>query len=224
MSEVRQNAVAVAHLVEQSPPLHALPSARASFEAVQSLLQVVTAPDVDYAGALAYVYGLKKDNDITEAHADWLDGVLPEEGGVGWFPAALEEIGGTWETLAPGKGALIQRTLGELSSRWGRKPDNWEGVSPAVVLPGRLQDKGFVTARGNQDAQSLFRSVYQVLNRDTHPRTVVRPLMVSRVTDGSISTELENRDSVAIGQNAAIVAAGALNLGIIAVQLRRTMP
>jgi hypothetical protein len=53
---------------------------------------------------------------------------------------------------------------------------------------------------------------------------VVRPLMVSRVTDGSISTELENRDSVAIGQNAAIVAAGALNLGIIAVQLRRTMP
>lgn len=223
VSEVRQNAVAVAHLVEQTPPLHALPSARAAFEAVQSLLQVVTAPDIDYAGALAYVYGLRKDNDITEAHADWLDGVPPEEGGVGWFPAALEEIAETWETLAPGKGPLIKRALAELSGRWGRKPDNWEGVSPAAVLPARLESKGFVTARGDRDARTLFRSVYQVLNCDTHPRTVVRPLSISRATDGAISTELEDRDSVAIGYNAAVVAAGCLNLGIIAVQLRRTM-
>jgi hypothetical protein len=223
VSELRQNAVAVAHLVEQKPPLHALPSARAAFEAVQSLLQVVTAHDIDYAGALAYVYGLKKDNDITEAHADWLRGVPPEKGGVGWFSPAMEEIERTWETLAPGKGALIQRALQELSSRWGRKPDNWEGVSPAVVLPTRLQNKGFVTAPGSPNPQSLFRSVYQVLNRDTHPRTVVRPVSISRAPDGSISTELEDRDSVAVGDNAAIVAAGTLNLGIIAVRLRRAM-
>lgn len=223
LSEVRQNAVAVAHLVEERPPLHALPSARAAFEAVQSLLQVVTAPDIDYAGALAYVYGLKKDNDITEANADWLDGVPPEQGGIGWFPAALEEIGSTWETLAPGKGALIQRAHEELSGRWRRKPDNWEGVSPAVVLPARLERMGFVGTRGDRDAQSLFRSVYQVLNRDTHPRTVVRPIRVSRAPDGSIQTDLEDRDSVAIGYNAAVVAGGSLNLATIAVHILRRM-
>jgi hypothetical protein len=196
---------------------------RAAFEAAQGLLLLVSAQDFDYAGALAYVYGLKKDHDIAQAHAADLAGKPAEEGGPGWLEKAIEEVQDTWDDLSPGKGPLVRRAAAELAGRWNKKPDNWAGVHPGKELNHRLPLVGFTTPPGAPNITTILGNAYRALNRDTHPRTVVRPLAIQRTADGALHTDLESRDLAFLAGAAATIAAAALNLGVLAISVRASI-
>jgi len=218
--DLLRNADSVVALTTAHPPLHATPSARATFEAAQHLLMLVTSDEPAYAGALAYTYGLLKDRDIAEEHADMLEKVPSELGGLGWADSAIQEIASVWEDLAPGRGQLIDKARAELESRWRKKPDHWSGLNPSKALSERIPRIRQFSHTDKDDVSRMLRRAYQALNRETHARAIVRPTAVNRKEDGSLHTTLElpNADSGARGT--AWVTASALRLGLVAAQVR----
>jgi hypothetical protein len=218
--EILDNGRAVARLGGQQPPLHATPAARSAFEAAQNLLMLVSSESYRAAGALAYVYGLRKDLELTHSYPAGMSVPTPDAGGPEWFEAALLEIGETWEALAPGSKALVDVANTELSARRNRKPDNWHGLNPATELAARFERNPLLKSHGGYDPAAAFRNVYRALCRDTHPRTIVRPRGITVSNAGMLHTDLERRrpaDTILVATQTAV---SSTILGLTAYRVR----
>lgn len=221
LEDLACNAEAVVALTSFAPPVHAFPAARGAFEAMQNALMLASSREYARDGARAYVFGLRKDHQILEAHSDALVGLAAQDGGLGWDQLAIHEIAETWEELHPGRAALVLSVVEEFAARHKRhKPDNWSGRDHATELAARLQGTGLPAARDAANLANQFRNAYRVLNRETHPRNVLRPVAVSRDSDGLLNTQVSGRDRVTQAKNSVIITAAALNLGTLACSLR----
>jgi hypothetical protein len=227
LHEMLENALIASSIAEGPIPHRAFPNVRSAFEAAQLALLLATSSDYDLDGARAWVYDLRKDRELqrsaeglpesTDADAS---GYSPDER----YEGAIKEMAEFWEDYARGKGHFMKRAQA-IVEKQKRKPDNWAGVAIGVELARRLrlmaEQRGAETAVGNPDI--ALSGAYTVMCRFTHPRPSLRPLTFKRQSDDSVSIEYEKPDHENNRAMVATLAAGSLNFGTSALQLRVKM-
>jgi hypothetical protein len=223
IQDVKENADAVQVLAASSARHRAFPSARSAFEAAQHALLLASDAEYDSAGARAWVYHRRKDQELhrqangtipREADSD----LTPEE----FFSRAKEEMSRIWNDFSPSKGDLIEAADQALAKQ-ARKPDNWTGVNVASELEQRLRRIGVVSTGQPQqeDPARLLRAVYSLLSRESHPRsTRLEPKNVRGEKDGPVTFEFDDFDLDSEAELAMTITAGAVNLAVTAVALR----
>ena len=222
--EIEMNGRAV-DLLAQSPfPDRCAPNARAAFEAAQNALLLVSSDNYAYAGALAWVYFLRKDDGIIEKFESVYGQLTPQEkqapGGDEWtFDKALNEIEDTSKQFGPGNAGLLLRAQAEIVGR-RHGPDNWSGLNVAKALAAQVPPfapKELVERLANAER---WRVGYSYLCRDTHTRTRLRPKWVRGKVNGPITFEFEPVDAAAIADTLVKMTAASIQFGVAALQIR----
>lgn len=219
MIEVEENADAVRILLASPIPDRAFPSGRAVFEAAQQALLLATHPDYDYAGALAWVYHLRKQHAL-EDDFEAVVGADPSAEPRPTLTMAVDEMVEMWNDFAPGKGALIRRAQDELEAR-PRGPDNWLGRNIAKAID--EQAKLAAAAAGIPAPPALAqrnRITYAYLCRGTHPYTRLRPDHLVGDPGGCVRVGAQRPDRASEGKTLEGYVGTALNFARFAMQVR----
>lgn len=150
----------------------AYPCARASFEAAEDALLLVTEQFYSEAGARVRVFERLEHADLKqEMHKAFADD--DDEGptqGYGEAAASVEKDAANWDTDCPGRGELLRSALAHFQPLFakarngGRHPSHWSSLNRrrmAAEIGRRVADPPF--------AQSLA-ATYAQLSRASHPR------------------------------------------------------
>lgn len=224
--EIEMNARAVDLLAKSPFPDRCAPNARAAFEAAQNALLLVSSDDYAYAGALAWVYFLRKDDGTIENFESVYGQLTPEEkqapdGGQWTFDKALNEIEDTSKQFGPGNAGLLLRAQTEIIGR-RNGPDNWSGLNVAKALATQVPPfapKELAERLANADR---WRVGYSYLCRDTHTRTRLRPKWVRGKVNGPIAFEFEPVDAAATADTLVKMTAASIQFGVAALQIRHS--
>jgi hypothetical protein len=195
--DVEENVQAAELLASSTLPHRAFPNARTAYEASQRAVLLVTAPDYDLEGAKAWVYSLKHDRDYLRKPRMSLPRGGPVVDPDTWFEGSLDEMAAAWEALAPGKGELLRRALGELGAQKGRA-ENWTGAPIVPTL--RDRQNALLMRRGREsrgDTATVYNAAYAALCRQTHPGVRLDLIRVERDPTGRIVLVERPRDPAA---------------------------
>lgn len=191
IQEAVEHALAVLALAASPVPHRSIPNARTVFEAAQYSLLLVTHADYAYAGALAWVYQLRKDHKLQ----DELE-ALGYAAGVGaprGLALAVDEMEETWTAYAPESRGLLARAQRELEER-GRSPDNWLGRNAAVALEGQLAHYSASSGKNLPLPKTgTFKTSYATLCRGAHPQLSVRPKLIRGTPGGQLTVLPDER-------------------------------
>jgi hypothetical protein len=218
LHEIEGSAVATLSLATTSARGHAGPNARACFEAAQNALLLATADDYAYAGALAYVYFMRKDLRFEEVAAEAFGPATVGDGE--WsFDEALAEMEATSARFGPVNTGLIARARAELEAR-PNGPDNWLGRSPAQVLAAQGRKFGNAEATARIGDPARWRAVYAHLCRQTHTRLRLRARNVIGSVNGPIRFQFDPLLTDDDAENMVMMVAASVNFGFMAVSIR----
>ena len=227
LHDLHENAQVVRLLLRSELGYRAFPNARSCFEAAQLAALLASDPDYDLAGAKAWVYAHRKD--LALAKRAEQDGLVEEPpksmSAVEYFENRFREMEHTWNDFAPGRGALLAEASKLLKGQ-PRRPDNWSGLDIASTLEQRLDRRP--NPHGSQfpitRPSALFRTVYALLNRETHPHSArLEPDRIRGHQGGPVVFEFPGKDRTEQAQLADLLAAGSVNLGMVAFSLRFNM-
>lgn len=218
IQEALEHAIAVGVLSASPVPHRAIPNARSVFEAAQYALLLATHADYAYAGALAWVFHLRKDHKLQDdlealGHSSGLD----EPRGL---ELAMGEMASTWDDFEPGSGQILRQAQNELELR-KRTADNWLGQNAALALERQLA--AYSAASGKNlplPKAGTFKASYAALCRLTHPHTSVRPREIRGKPRGPLSIVAEARQLDDVSEMALAYAASAVNYVCLAVAIR----
>lgn len=222
MIEVEENAGAVRILLGSEVPDRAFPNGRAVFEAAQQALLLTTHQDYDYAGALAWVYHLRKQHALEDDFETVMGS--PPSTPLRKLRLALDEIAACWEDFSPGKGALIPRADAELVSRKGkgkRASDNWLGSNVAAALDVQVQARARELGVPTPPALAQRNKVtYAYLCRGTHPYTRLRPDNLRGQRGGQVRVGMERPDRKGESETLSNYVASSLQIARLAMRFR----
>ncbi len=221
--EIDENIHAAELLLTNGFGHRAFPNVRAAYEAAQLAILLVTDNDYDLAGARAWLYHHHKDAGYVKMHGPTVmqgeDDMTPEQ----WLEAATREIADTWEDFSPGKRDVVAKAS-DILRRQRSKPDNWAGVSVASELAKRMEA---LAKRGGHQAREgvakVYSAGYAALNRDTHPRTRFKPCTITGTINGAVSFVEEKLDIDRACNTVIAIAAGSLNHGVVAFNIRASV-
>jgi hypothetical protein len=227
LHDAEENGKVVQFLLPSTLRHRAFPNVRACFEAAQLSLLLASDPNYDLAGAKAWVYGHRKDlYQGSEAERAGLLDDLPEQLPADeFFANQFREMKETWNSFAPGKGALLHEAKIALE-RQPKRPDNWAGLNIPEALEERLG------AMPNPEsieippvkASDLLRSAYAVLNRETHPHSLrLEPSTIHSSNGGAVTFVFDPVNSAEQADLAEKITASSLKLALAAASLRRRM-
>lgn len=148
---------------EVSRPLY--PNARAAFEAAQDLVLLIVQEDYDEAGARAAateILDRETSRELVQEVTTAMGGnddIAPQD-----TNAHVEDIAGTWDKYARGKGDLVRDAVPRLRKLRKKGKYHWSGLSRSKIHK---------TLGAEMDAlagtSELYRSMYNLLSFETHP-------------------------------------------------------
>jgi hypothetical protein len=218
IQEALEHAAAVEVLSSSAVPHRAIPNARSIFEAAQYALLLATHTDYAYAGALAWVFHLRKDHHLQDAlEALGHRSALDEPRGL---ELAVNEMADTWNEFDPDAGQKLRQAQEELELR-KRSADNWLGQNAAVALERQLAAYSRTSGKNLPLPKAgAFKASYASLCRLTHPHTSVRPREIRGTPGGSLRIVREERQLNDAAEMAITYAASAVNFVCLAVAIR----
>jgi len=167
-TDVLETAEAVLNTAVSGLPHKAYANARLAFEGAQNLLALSTHEDYPAAGARAWVYFESKSakwRASRRAQHHQADTGSAEK----WLDQRVGQMAGIWDSVCPGKSALLFDAV-KLVRKTGKKPpDNWLHENMAD-----REDRAYAmfAARGSREMSGhtaeLSKMMYAVLCHETH--------------------------------------------------------
>ena len=196
VEDLLEAASAVLALSESAASIVTYPLTRTAFEAAQRIIVLATDDDYLRTGARAWLYHHRKDMRILRIDEG-------REAAEAWFASAVGRLRDIWRAYCPDAEVILSQENDRLrANEVKRGPDNFMCQDLARLVQERYPRALATAGISLAELESMNRSIYAFLSRESHARLRVDPLGYRISADGSVTIIQRKTDDAAKQESA----------------------